>query len=184
MRYAFACSALLLLIGCTSVTPAPAPSPTDPEPPRLVHYPPTAEVAHGPSAEVFDALDAVYRAFAQGYRDLDPEAVAKLYTDDAWYLPVGRAQTGRDAVAEGFGNFFGRVREAGVRLQISFLILDRTVADSGDLAADVGIYTLERFEAGEEEPRVSQGKFTVVAVREGDDRWRFHVDSFSPLQPD
>lgn len=182
MRTLLVSTVLLLLTGCASAPAAPAPA--EELPPRLVFYPPTAEISHAHPTEPLTSLDAVYRAFAQGYRDLDPEAVANLYTEDARYLPVGKGQVGRAAIGDGFGNFFGRVREAGARLDISFLILDRTVARSGDLAADVGIYTLERFDEGEAEPRVNQGKFTVVAVREDGGDWRFHVDSFSPLNPD
>jgi uncharacterized protein (TIGR02246 family) len=173
--------ATCLVAGCAS-SPAPAPAPAADPPP--VASSTTDEVVHEAGVGRLDTLDAVYRAFARGYRDLDPAAVAALYTEDARYLPAGPAQRGRDQILAGFERFFGNVREARDRLEITFRILDRTVADSGELVADVGIYTLRRYSAGEPEPGVSQGKFTVVAVRDDALTWRFHVDSFSPLESD
>ncbi len=124
-------------------------------------------------------IDDIYKRFSEGYRKLAPEAVANLYTEDAFYLSPGNEVTrGRDKILASFKGFFGAVKNSGGNLSISFRILDRRV--SGDLAYDVGIYMLKnRSPSGEE--RTSRGKFNVVALRLKDGDWRFHVDSYSDL---
>ncbi|HSK72755.1 MAG TPA: SgcJ/EcaC family oxidoreductase, partial [Pyrinomonadaceae bacterium] len=123
-------------------------------------------------------LDDVYRRFSEAYRKLDAEAVTNLYTDDAFYLSPGSAvERGREKILANFSGFFNSVKSNGGSLTISFRILERGV--SGDLAYDVGIYTLRQERAGKTQS--DQGKFVVVArqVKKGD--WRFHVDSYSDL---
>src|SRR5215204_3329815 len=86
-------------------------------------------------------IDDVYRRFSEAYKKLDPEAVTNLYTDDAFYLSPGSdVKRGREKVLAVFSGYFNSVKNAGGSLTISFRILDRSV--SGDLAYDVGIYTV------------------------------------------
>ncbi len=125
-----------------------------------------------------NGLDDVYRRFSKGYRDLDHAAVADLYTKTAAYLPPdGMIQVGSEPILKGFKDFFYAVRTNGERHAISFQIVQRTVRDT--MAYDVGIFTLKTFK-GEQEVRSGQGKFIVVALREGD-RWRFQVDGYSDM---
>lgn len=154
----------------------------------LVSLPGTAESPESPSSVVTHAtgvaphpeLDGVYARFARAYDELDAAALGALYTTDALYLPAGGPiQRGREEIEAGFRRFFDHVRSADARLEIDFEILDRRVSDG--LAADVGIYTLQRFEADGTAQPPSRGRFTVVAVRGDDGAWRFHVDAFSPL---
>jgi uncharacterized protein (TIGR02246 family) len=125
-----------------------------------------------------EGLDAVYRRFSAAYRELDPEAVAALYTPDALYLSGGGSEIrrGREAIAEGFHRFFDGVRDEGGRLEISFRIVERQVA--GELGFDVGYYRLVRHRADGESSEHA-GKFCVVAERDAAGVWRFRVDGFS-----
>ncbi|MGH9949079.1 MAG: YybH family protein [Pyrinomonadaceae bacterium] len=124
-------------------------------------------------------IDEIYRRFSNAYRKLNPEAVTNLYSDDAFYLsPGGEIQRGRDKIRSNFDRFFRSVRESGGSLSISFRILDRRI--SGDLAYDVGSYTLTQKRPSGEDGR-SSGKFIVVARRSKNGEWQFHVDSYSDL---
>ncbi len=124
-------------------------------------------------------IDDVYRRFSEAYRKLDPVAVTNLYTGDAFYLsPGNEIKRGREKILADFSSFFSSVRDTGGNLSISFRILDRRV--SGDLAYDVGIYTLAQKRPDSEE-RTSTGKFVVVARRINGGDWRFHIDSYSDL---
>ena len=125
-------------------------------------------------------LDEIYRRFSEGYKKLDPVAVASLYSDDALYLAPGTdVQRGRKLIQAGFANFFRAVKDRGARLEISFRIIERRV--SGALAYDVGIFTLVQSREGSE-PERSRGKFVVVARRMKDGSWGFQVDSYSDLK--
>lgn len=128
------------------------------------------------------AIDSVYHRFSRAYTLLEADSVADLYTEDALYLPAtGDVIRGRPAIRANFDNFFRSVGESGSRLRISFVTLDRRTG--GDLAYDVGYYTLESGPAGMI-PTVSRGKFTTVWRKGLDGVWRIHVDAFSPAPPD
>lgn len=123
-------------------------------------------------------IDAVYGNFSRAYRELDHSLVGGLYAVDAAYLvPNEDVMTGRDKVTASFKSFFDYVKERKGRLEIKFRILQRRV--SGDLAYDVGIYTLTQFDA-EGKSTTGQGKFVVVAVKEKNE-WQFQVDGYSDL---
>ena len=142
--------------------------------------PPDAAVVHQDGVAAHDGLDQVYSRFAAAYRRLDVEAVAALYAADALYLaPKSPVVRGRDDIAARFASMFGRSREQGVSLDISFTIVAREVA--GDLAWDVGTYRLVRRKDGTEVRR-SAGKFAVVARRDAAGTWRFQLDSYSGLE--
>ena len=124
-------------------------------------------------------IDDVYRRFSEAYRKLDSEAVTNLYTDDAFYLSPGSdVRRGREKVLASFSGYFDSVRKAGGSLSISFQILDRKV--SGDLAYDVGIFTLTQ-KSADGKLQSGRGKFVVVARRMTNGDWRFHIDSYSDL---
>lgn len=126
-------------------------------------------------------IDAVYRDFSEAYRSLDVEKVVNLYTGTAAYLaPNDDVVTGRDNIRPGFKNFFDSVRSSGGAMTISFEIVQRRV--EGGIGYDVGIFTLRNFKDGKETGK-GQGKFIVVAVKDGDGKWRFQVDGYSDLKP-
>ena len=126
-----------------------------------------------------DGLDEIYRRFSEGYKKLDPAAVANLYTETAAYLaPRKEIEIGRAKVLATFTEFFDSVRQKNGRMEISFRIAQRQAEQN--LAYDVGIYTLTSFN-DKGEARTSKGKFMVVAKREKDGVWRFQVDGYNDL---
>lgn len=125
-------------------------------------------------------LDALYDRFSAAYEELDLDALAALYTDDALYLPPeGGIREGREAVRASFANFFDWAREQGVSVEVAFDIVDRTLRD--DLAVDVGYYSLSTTppEGSGGEPGRSVGKFVIVSERGDDGDWRFRADAYN-----
>jgi hypothetical protein len=54
-----------------------------------------------------DGLDAIYRRFSEGYKKLDPAAMANLYSETAAYLALGKEiEIGRGKVLATFTEFF------------------------------------------------------------------------------
>ena len=145
----------------------------------------TAETAP-PSALVLDqgvaphkGLDEIYRRFSEGYKVLDPAAVANLYTETAAYLvPNTEIEIGREKILASFTKFFDSVKQRNGRMEISFQIVQRQAVET--MAYDVGIYTLTSFRENGE-TRVSKGKFFVVGKPDEDGVWRFQVDGFNDL---
>lgn len=136
-------------------------------------------LTRGPGVVAHADLDGIYQRFNEGYTRLDPALVAGLYAEDASYLaPDMLILAGRKAIEESFASFFKWARENGAALSITFEILDRRV--SGELAYDVGIYTLVTKRSGKPDG-MDMGKFAVVA-RKTKDGWRFQVDSYSGLK--
>ncbi|HYJ04668.1 MAG TPA: SgcJ/EcaC family oxidoreductase [Chthoniobacterales bacterium] len=124
-------------------------------------------------------LDEIYARFSEGYKKLDPAAVANLYTETAAYLVPGtEIEIGREKILASFTKFFDSVKQRNGRLEISFQIVQRQAEQT--LAYDVGIYTLTSFREGGE-TRVSKGKFFVVGKPDKDGVWRFQVDGFNDL---
>lgn len=131
------------------------------------------------SASVARQLDAHYATFSKAYVDLDPDAVANLYTEDALYLSPGAdIKRGRAAVRDEFARFFGGVRSRGDSMQIVFTIVDRRIA--GGLAAEVGYFDLTTRPRGGQ-PRTGRGKFVVIWVRGADGVWRFRTDTYNDV---
>lgn len=163
---------LLLLALPLTAQPTQAPPQAAPSPQTVVHR--TGVAPHA-------GMDAIYATMRRGYEALDPDVVATAYTEDALYLPSrGDMQRGRAAIREYFAGNFKQVRQDGARLRLTFEIVERRI--SGDLAADVGYYTLVGSKDGEEGPP-SRGKFMTVSVKDKDGVWRFHVDGDTPLPP-
>lgn len=138
------------------------------------------DVSFDAGAKPHAGIDAVYAKFSKAYRELDHELVGGLYSADAAYLvPDQEILTGRDNVTLSFKSFFDAVREGKGRLEIRFKIVQRKV--SGDMAYDVGIYTLTRFNEAGAKVGSGQGKFVVVAIKETNGEWKFQVDGYSGL---
>lgn len=141
----------------------------------------TSELVLEEGVRPHKGIDAIYREFSRGYRELKPEMVANLYSPDAAYLvPDDDITNGRPAILDNFTGFFERVRDRGQQMTISFRILQRQVEKN--LGYDVGIYTLKYYKDGRMQ-RESKGKFVVVAVKGKDKKWYFQVDGYSGLKP-
>ncbi|MHB1047929.1 MAG: subclass B3 metallo-beta-lactamase [Thermoanaerobaculia bacterium] len=123
-------------------------------------------------------IDAIYRAFAEAYRKLDAALVGGLYEEDALYLapPESRGIVrGAGDIRASFASFFDDVRKDGGRLAIRFAIVDRQI--DGGLACDTGYFELTGFRGGAVRQR-TVGKFTTVARRQKDGRWKLRVDTY------
>lgn len=131
-----------------------------------------------PEERAFAAMDAVYERFARAYSLGEPDSVVVLYADNPLYLPGrGPIIEGRESLRTQFG-FLERAREQGSTPHISFESVGRGA--SGDLAWDVGYYTIEiETENGSRLPS-NRGKFTTIWQRGTDGQWRILVDGFSP----
>lgn len=128
------------------------------------------------------SMDTVYERFTRAYRLGEVDSVAILYADAPLYLPAqGDIRSGRVELRQEFG-FLERVRDAGGTLHINFESVARDA--SGDLAYDVGYYTLRTERADGALGPASRGKFTTVWRRDARNRWRILIDSFSPAPAD
>lgn len=133
------------------------------------------------SAAVAKLFDAQYARFSQAYVALNPDAVASLYTDDAYYMSPGMdIKRGRVTIRSDFAGFFDSVRSRGDSVRIAFTILDRRI--SGALATDIGYYDLTG-KARSGESRTDRGKFVVIWVRGTDGVWRIRTDAYSSITP-
>lgn len=124
------------------------------------------------TAEAERAFEDAYAAFSAAYRAGDPEAVAALYADDAFYLAPG-GEIARGEVARHFA--FLSSFEPGAGPVIEFEIVDRAISDG--LAYDIGYYALRR--ADDSPESAGRGKFIVIWKRGDDGAWRIHADGYS-----
>lgn len=121
-------------------------------------------------------LDSIYGVFTEAYRNADVERLMReVYATDGYYLPPGGPiLEGQEQFRRNF-EFLDRY-EAGAGPRISFEILDRDV--SGDLAYDIGYYTLRSpDDAGE--AGGDRGKFIVIWKRDARGSWRIHADGYN-----
>ncbi len=126
-------------------------------------------------------IDSIYKVFSRSYRELKPELVANLYTEDAAYLsPNEEITNGRSAILKNFTSFFNIIKNSKQKMTISFQIFQRKIEKK--IGYDVGIYTIKYYEDAKLVD-TSKGKFVVVAVKGKDKKWRFQVDGYSALKP-
>lgn len=129
------------------------------------------------------ALTSAYAKFSDAYRRADAQAVAALYTDDAWYLSPGKnIERGHSFVLSEFQRYLGRY-QAGAGPGIAFKVIDRVV--SGDLAHDIGyIYMNDQAPASEKDP--PSAKFAVLWQRSANGEWKILSDTYNDVsrQPD
>lgn len=151
--------------------PAQGDPPPDPEQRRAADREKTA---------VEGEIDAVYDVFSRAYARADVQMLMdSVYGDSAFYLPPGSPiLRGQDQFRGQFSFLEQFARTGGEGPELSFEIIDRDYA--GDLAYDIGIYTL-RGPGAPTDGAATQGKFIVIWKRGEDGRWRIHGDAFSPL---
>ena len=132
-------------------------------------------LAQEPARQAEPAFAAAYAAFAEGYRQADPAAVAALYAPDAFYLSPG-SEIAQGEVARHFAWLSSF--DPGAGPVIEFEIVDREV--SGGLAYDIGYYTIRRPDAAAGSG--SRGKFIVIWKQAADGTWKIHADGFSEVR--
>lgn len=139
-----------------------------------------AETEGRTPAAVDAALDSVYATFTEAYARANVQLLMdRVYAHDAYYLPPGTPiLEGQDQFRGQFSFLERYARGDGPGPEISFDIVDRDV--DGDLAYDIGVYTLRAPDAPPGE--VSRGKFVVVWKRNARGEWRIHADSYSPVE--
>lgn len=106
----------------------------------------------------------------------DVKAIADLYAEDGLIMPPNATQAeGPEAV--------GKVWESITQLPevaMSFEPTTIEIAQSGDMAYDIGTYSLSF--AADQGQVEDEGKYVVVWVKEGDD-WKVAADIFNTNQP-
>lgn len=133
------------------------------------------------SAAAAARLDSVYAVFTRAYAEADVDLLMdSVYAPGGFYLPPNAPiLEGQDAFRGQFEGFLGPIAERGEPgPAISFDIRDRAI--SGDLAYDIGVYTIRRPDAAADAPG-SRGKFIVIWKRDADGRWRIHADGYSAM---
>lgn len=150
---------------------------------RARSEPPILQLHKDKGVAPHPGLDPLYWRFSKAYLELDAEAAAGVYADDAQYLiPGEELRSGRASVRESFAAQFQQSRKDSRQLFLTFGIVQRRV--EGSLAYDVGYGNLS-VTGKDGYSSVGSFKFVVVARRTGKDdaSWRWQVDSFSGLHP-
>lgn len=132
-------------------------------------------------AAVAARLDSLYGVFTRAYAEADVDLLMdSVYARDGYYLPPNRPiLAGQESFRGQFESFLGPIAQRGEPgPRISFDIRDRDVG--GDLAYDIGVYTIRPPDAPEDAPG-SRGKFIVIWKRGADGTWRIHADGFSAI---
>lgn len=113
-----------------------------------------------------EATNARFESYVSGQQW---DSLAALYTDDAIMMPQGAPmQRGPNAIREGFAQMGQQGGVSNIQLETV------EVEASGDLAYEIGQYTLE----GQGGTQIDRGKYLVVWRRDGD-TWRLHRDIFN-----
>jgi uncharacterized protein (TIGR02246 family) len=122
-------------------------------------------------------IDSLNQAFVAAVAARDTDGVVAFYAEDATILPQGMKRAeGPSGVRAVYADFFkmpGLVFEAHS---------DKiTTADSGELAVDVGTYTMKWQDAKGKEMS-DTGKYVTVLKKEGG-AWKIVVDTFNSDTP-
>lgn len=135
--------------------------------------------AEADEAAVAATLDSLYGVFSAAYRQGSSAMLMdRVYADNGYYLPPGSPiLEGKPQFREQF-TFLDRLEE-GQGPSIEFDIIDRDV--SGDLAYDIGYYTLRPHDAPPDAGG-GRGKFIVIWKRNGAGEWRIHADGYSAVR--
>lgn len=134
-----------------------------------------------PGVAAHKGIDDIYKKFSAAYKQLDIDAVADLYAENADYLPPGgKPLKGRAAIRENFAGFFNSVKQRGQTMNITFRIVQREVTDK--MGYEIGIYTLTMFKDGSRIGQ-GQGRFVVVTKKAGKN-WQLQLDTYNELPPE
>lgn len=126
------------------------------------------------------ALDSAYVTFSEAYARASVQLLMdEVYARDAYYLPPDLPILhGQDQFRGQFSFLERYTRDGGRGPEIAFEIVDREI--NGDMAYDVGVYTLRAPDAPPE-AEGSRGKFIVIWERNPRGEWRIRADGFSAI---
>lgn len=129
--------------------------------------------------------DSLYTYFSGAYAQLDPAAIASLYTEDALAFNLYRYEApltlqGRKEILENFTQFFQGFQKKGLQLKLTFKVSSRRKL--GDEYLDNGYYKLEVGQNGVV-TQTFYGKFATV-LRQVNGRWLFRSDATSDMNAD
>jgi uncharacterized protein (TIGR02246 family) len=121
---------------------------------------------------VRESIEKANRNFESTYRTGDPDAVARLYTEEAQLFPAEEETVaGREAIAE----FWRGVMDLGISdAQLETLEVD----NQGRTAIETGRYTL----FGEGRYELDRGKYLVV-WKQVQGEWKLHRDIWNTSVP-
>lgn len=123
------------------------------------------------------ALEQIDRRWEQAFNRGDAAGVAVLYTDSGFLLPPNAdIAQGRQGVQQTLQGFI----DAGLK-NIKFTTVD--VGVSGDLAYEVGRYSVDIHPQGAQQAVKDEGKYVIVARRQPDGTWKLVADIFNTSQP-
>ncbi len=122
--------------------------------------------------------DVLYENFAQGYRELDAERLAALYTSEAVLMNLYEktqpsSLQGREAIRQYFAEFFQPFKSNNVRFTLRFKIISRK--ETNDMVWDNGVSRLDVYRP-KAAPQTVFAKFSTVLVREGT-TWKLRTDA-------
>lgn len=114
--------------------------------------------------------------WARYWNSRQPEKLAELYAEDAVYLPPHHpAVHGREAIREYLRRPLHRAY-TDLRFEVTY------IKQTGDLAFDVGTYTMKVPQEGGGQ-RPDQGKYLTVWRKRADGDWHIVADSWSSDLP-
>lgn len=124
------------------------------------------------------ALDQITTASHQAWEAGDAAAMAALFTDDAMVLPPeAPAIQGRAPLEEW-------ERQLIAQTTLRHMTSTRTaLGASGDIAWDVGTYSLSIQLAGQTQAMQQEGKYLTVYKRQAGGTWKVHVDIWNTNAP-
>lgn len=137
------------------------------------------------SATAQSTPDSLYSFYSGAYAQLDPAAIASLYTEDALAFNLYRYQApvtlqGRKEIHHNFTEFFQSFQRRGLQLKLTFKVSSRRKL--GDEYLDNGYYKLEAGQRGVV-TQTFYGKFATV-LRQVNGRWLFRSDATSDMNAD
>jgi len=133
-------------------------------------------------ADTFDAaaakaeIEAVNAKWAEAVANQDAEALAALYTENAWALPPNHeAVRGR----EGVRDFMEGLFDMGFQ-EVS--LVTREIMGHGNMAHEVGTFTAT-IAMGDDGTIEDKGKYLVIWHKGQDGQWRLHRDIWNSNTP-
>jgi len=127
-------------------------------------------------ATVRMAIEAGSAKWMEAFNRGDAAGVAALYAEDATVLPPNSQMIqGRP----GIESFWSGAIQMGLR-DVSLTTVE--VAGSGDMAYEIGKYTLKIQPAGRR-AITDSGKYVVAWKRQTDGTWRLHADIWNSSMP-